>query len=170
MSKTPQTSTTEWQWRRREVIIRDDYECQNSECDAKGGPRGDTQLTVHHMVPESKGGSDDKDNLRTLCESCHRLAHPGGWNAHVEESGVTTETANGRIKDTGTGRYTESYPPERFIEAIRESGGRRARPTYPITLVAPMTSPTSDFGHLRRAEKSKAGRWRTRACGRFRRS
>lgn len=28
-----------------------------------------------------------------------------------------------RTRDEESGKYTESYPPERFIEAIRENGG-----------------------------------------------
>jgi len=31
----------------------------------------DSDLSVDHIHPRSKGGSDDKDNLRTLCRSCN---------------------------------------------------------------------------------------------------
>jgi hypothetical protein len=72
MSETVRTATKEWRWLRREVIIRDDYECQAVECDAKGGRRGDAELHVHHIVPYSEGGPTEKNNLKTFCSACHR--------------------------------------------------------------------------------------------------
>ena len=30
---------------------------------------------IHHIVPRSKGGTDDHTNLTVLCPNCHRLAH-----------------------------------------------------------------------------------------------
>lgn len=30
---------------------------------------------VHHIVKRSKGGKDDKENLRRICTRCHRLVH-----------------------------------------------------------------------------------------------
>lgn len=32
---------------------------------------------IHHIVPISKGGTNDHSNLTSLCPSCHRLAHLG---------------------------------------------------------------------------------------------
>ena len=31
----------------------------------------DKQLEVHHIVPLSEGGTNDLDNLVTLCKACH---------------------------------------------------------------------------------------------------
>lgn len=73
MSEIPRTVTKEWKWRRREVIIRDEYECQ--KCGAEGGPEGDQELHVHHIVPVNADGGDDHDNLETLCAPCHRELH-----------------------------------------------------------------------------------------------
>ena len=30
---------------------------------------------IHHILPVSKGGSDDNGNLTYICPNCHRLAH-----------------------------------------------------------------------------------------------
>lgn len=49
---------SDWSTRRKEVYERDDYTCQN--CGSKGGPRGNTELHAHHIVPKSKGGRHKK--------------------------------------------------------------------------------------------------------------
>lgn len=45
----------------------------NNRCGNGGSTHN---LHVHHIVPRSKGGSDQLSNLRTLCESCHKKLHP----------------------------------------------------------------------------------------------
>ena len=55
---------------REHALFRDKYTCQC--CGAKN-----TRLEVHHIVYRSQGGTDDVDNLITLCEDCHRKLHAG---------------------------------------------------------------------------------------------
>ncbi|MBQ2653035.1 MAG: HNH endonuclease [Methanobrevibacter sp.] len=52
---------------RHEVFKRDNYTCV--EC----GARKDDGATLHvdHVVPVSKGGSDELDNLQNLCSDCN---------------------------------------------------------------------------------------------------
>jgi len=45
------------------VKLRDGYSCQ--VCGA------DQNLTVDHLIPISKGGTDDLDNLLTMCGRCN---------------------------------------------------------------------------------------------------
>ena len=52
------------------VLTRDNYTCQC--CKTKKGT-----LHVHHKIYRSHGGSDDIENLITLCESCHKKLHKG---------------------------------------------------------------------------------------------
>ncbi|RME20817.1 MAG: HNH endonuclease [Deltaproteobacteria bacterium] len=64
---------------------RADFTCANPEC-----RRRTLRVHVHHLVPRSLGGTDDDDNLRCLCPSCHlRLVH-GGFMAieHVDDADV----------------------------------------------------------------------------------
>ena len=55
---------------RAHALDRDNYTCQH--CGARH-----TRLEVHHIVFRSQGGSDDLDNLITLCEDCHHNLHKG---------------------------------------------------------------------------------------------
>ncbi len=48
---------------RKQVFERDAYRCKHC------GTWKD--LTVDHIIPESKGGALDLDNLQTLCRSCN---------------------------------------------------------------------------------------------------
>lgn len=48
---------------------RDGHKC--ADCGATG-----VELHVHHIVPLSKGGTNDLDNLATLCSMCHSMIHP----------------------------------------------------------------------------------------------
>jgi len=53
-------------YRRREILKRDGHTCQNC---------GLTGKKIHHIKKESAGGSDDSDNLVTLCSGCHNTLH-----------------------------------------------------------------------------------------------
>ena len=53
------------------VKRRDSYRCTN--CEAV-----DVEIHVHHIVPLSQGGSNEMDNLVTLCDICHREEHSSG--------------------------------------------------------------------------------------------
>lgn len=55
---------------RHAILARDNYQCQN--CKTRDGV-----FEVHHLVFRSKGGSDEPENLVTLCRKCHRDYHSG---------------------------------------------------------------------------------------------
>lgn len=54
------------------VLSRDNYKCQHCK-----GKSKDSKLEVHHIVYRSNGGSDEQENLITLCSSCHYKLHHG---------------------------------------------------------------------------------------------
>lgn len=56
--------------RREAILHRDKYTCQL--CGKKH-----TRLEVHHIVYRSQGGTDNENNLITLCEACHSDIHDG---------------------------------------------------------------------------------------------
>jgi predicted DNA-binding transcriptional regulator YafY len=59
----------DWEQRRKRVLKRDNYECQ--QCGTM-----DTELHVHHTTPISEGGGHELSNLTTICHSCHADEHP----------------------------------------------------------------------------------------------
>lgn len=61
----------EWLNIRTQVLKRDHYRCVN--CGQTG-----TDLHVHHVVPKSKGGTEELDNLVTLCAKCHSIQEGKG--------------------------------------------------------------------------------------------
>ena len=57
---------------RREVLARDKHRCTAPGC-------GRTHfLEVHHIVSRRRGGTNQPQNLKTLCGSCHRPWHERG--------------------------------------------------------------------------------------------
>ena len=61
-------------WNVREyVLYRDKHKCQNCK-----GKSKDPVLNVHHLESRQTGG-DRPDNLITLCKTCHKLYHRGGF-------------------------------------------------------------------------------------------
>ena len=61
---------------RAKVLYRDNYTCQC--CKNK---RKDSKLEVHHIIFRSNNGSNDEQNLITLCHSCHTDLHEGKINS-----------------------------------------------------------------------------------------
>lgn len=54
------------------VLTRDGYTCQHCR-----GKSKNERLEVHHIVFRRNGGSDEPENLMTLCKACHDGLHRG---------------------------------------------------------------------------------------------
>ena len=52
------------------VLWRDGFTCRHC-----AGKRKNPRLEVHHIVYRSNGGSDEEENLITLCQTCHKAVH-----------------------------------------------------------------------------------------------
>ena len=59
---------------RHEVFKRYGYRC--CEC---GASKNETSLEIDHILPVAKGGTNDIDNLQTLCRECNRMKHTDEW-------------------------------------------------------------------------------------------
>jgi len=56
---------------RQNVLMRDNYTCQICGATVKDGAK----LEIDHIVPYSKGGTNDESNLQVLCQQCNREKH-----------------------------------------------------------------------------------------------
>ena len=59
---------------RHQVFKRDGYRCR--EC---GASKDETSLEIDHIVPVARGGTNNIDNLQTLCRECNRMKHTDEW-------------------------------------------------------------------------------------------
>lgn len=57
----------EWNKIRKQIYMRDNFICQNCN-------KTNSALDVHHIMPLILNGTDNKNNLQALCQSCHRKA------------------------------------------------------------------------------------------------
>lgn len=55
---------------------------------------GETELQVDHVIPISRGGTNEADNLQLLCYECHQKKH----NYKFNEIGVNTQSVKGKYK------------------------------------------------------------------------
>ncbi|UWZ79182.1 HNH endonuclease [Geoalkalibacter halelectricus] len=61
---------------RREVFVRDGYECRDCKWTPHQWNRSDPRnLEAHHEKPHAEGGATKKENLITLCNICHDDRH-----------------------------------------------------------------------------------------------
>jgi 5-methylcytosine-specific restriction protein A len=58
----------QWVKLRGHILRRDDYLCQ--PCLRQGRPTQATQ--VDHIIPKAQDGTDDPENLQSICEPCHK--------------------------------------------------------------------------------------------------
>ncbi len=63
-----------WDEIRSKTYSDDNYTCQC--CGVMSGPHGgNVELHADHIMPVSRRGNDDYENLRTLCKMCHQARH-----------------------------------------------------------------------------------------------
>ena len=56
---------------RQNVLMRDNYTCQICGATVKDGAK----LEIDHIIPQSKGGTNDENNLQVLCKQCNCEKH-----------------------------------------------------------------------------------------------
>ena len=61
------------------VLNRDNYTCQFCK-----GKKKSNRLEIHHVIFRSNGGSDEENNLITLCDTCHTNLHHGNLKLNLK--------------------------------------------------------------------------------------
>jgi len=109
---------SEVSWRtRKNILKRDNQECQ-------GCARGisDIQLHIHHKTPRSEGGSNEEENLITLCKDCHNIVH--NIPANITPDGIeiiTCQSGVGHLIDCSLLDWKNGKRTRRQIEEPVES-------------------------------------------------
>lgn len=85
------------------------------------GERDSGVLEHHHLVPRSLGGSDEQDNLITLCFRCHNRAH-GIERTHMRHLVIEAKRRNERLGIKNGGKVPFGYyvSVEDGVKYIRE--------------------------------------------------
>jgi len=117
------------------VLFRDDYTCQ--QCKTKKGT-----LEVHHIIFRCQGGSDEAENLITLCHDCHWKVHNKGLRLKLKGSkkgflSYATQMNSIRVQllkaypdaietfgfVTKTNRLSEGLPKQHYFDAVMIASG-----------------------------------------------
>jgi len=99
-----------------------------SHCVACGKEKN---LFQHHLVPRSKGGSDEKSNLITLCGSCHAKAHAvqAMWDhKDLTKAALQAKKAQGeRVGAIPYGYYLDANGVDLHPDPVEQDVIRQAR-------------------------------------------
>lgn len=66
------------------IFKRDNYTCHYCHLKCDCSHPYTTGLSIDHIIPKSKGGTDDPDNLVTACCSCNKKKRDKDYNEFVE--------------------------------------------------------------------------------------
>lgn len=90
-------SSRPWSRKRKAIFERDNYLCQEHlrynkivRVDLHGEHAG----ICDHIIPESEGGTDDDDNLQTLCKACNKIK-TAKEGARAAQAGYFDEHSSG---------------------------------------------------------------------------
>lgn len=116
MSAGTEHPTDDWDATRRRVLNRDGHACRFcGTTDDEHREEHDTGLHVHHVIPRNDGGTDDPDNLLTVCCRCHRT---------LEETHAKALSQLERDPDETTARAGATYTVRRcWAEADKIDDG-----------------------------------------------
>ena len=64
---------------RRKIAKRQNWMCAGKECPAATRGEELEEYDIDHIIPLSRGGSEDPGNLQALCPGCHRKKTEQEW-------------------------------------------------------------------------------------------
>lgn len=87
----------------------------------------------HHIVPRSRGGTDEAANIQLLCANCHEDIHGGSYGgpslhrAHSNTPEANAKRASSMRRAWAEGRFAARPPRTPEQEAFRIERARQAR-------------------------------------------
>ena len=81
----------DWQLQRSMALVRDGGQCQASKYGLDHHCTTWLPAHVHHKRRRSQGGSNELDNLETLCVQAHAMVH-NEWAAQAIECGLLVKS------------------------------------------------------------------------------
>ena len=112
-------SPDDWANRRQNILRRDNYVCQ--EC---GSDNADS-LHVHHKTPLSEGGSNNSENLVTLCSECHGDKHPNNPLVQGRNTEPRTESIHHHFRLQLSDKHGLSYEAAKKYDDLHNELMRR---------------------------------------------
>lgn len=112
-------SPERWTAIRVKILERDNYTCQYCGKKAK---------TVDHIMPKSKGGTEDSDNLVACCKACNMFK----GNRTLEDCGLSIKWKSDTYV-TPNSHYSDSDSSSPLSEKKKGSGGKEKPPPPPYT-------------------------------------
>lgn len=123
---------------RHQVFVRDNYRCV--EC---GATNKETQLEIDHIIPVSKGGTNDINNLQTLCRECNRAKSATIWNQqnhHVFNNNSYLKNITAKMRDE-----RDQANPKPMLEDLSDWSFRKLCHNLSIT---PLSKNTDNINRL----------------------
>lgn len=104
------------------VKHRDNYKCQHCK-----GKSGNNKLEVHHIIHRNDGGTDDTNNLITLCHECHTMHHKEKMKLKLPSKKTLTKRDMINLRDAAAMNVMK----EQLIEELKnEFPGIKVSKTY----------------------------------------
>lgn len=129
---------------REQVLEQDENKCQR--CGKTVGGKHDATSHVHHIIPKSKGGSDDLTNLITLCHPCHEDIHgysiPSGTNISGQGTSSNRKKGSDDPQSTVIKNGPDAGPPSESKESEPVSWSSNKRTDQSSEPVQPTTART----------------------------
>lgn len=97
------TLPPDWKLRRARVLRRDGYRCQ--QLDARGIRCDRPANHVDHVRPHSQGGTDDLDNLQSLCARHHHAKTSGEGIAAASAKRAAHAAEQARLREQFRAQY-----------------------------------------------------------------
>ena len=116
MNSVPLTAS-----QKKAVFERDNYTCQQCGHVGEYGDRPDC-VQVHHIKPRRDGGTNDIDNLMTLCTICHTKTDSVGRPAKYDSGTMIPTCLSLTAEQRGTAARiggTKAAGAQKALDAVR---------------------------------------------------